>query len=122
MKQFQDYLDALDRIKHGKPIRIPVGSDINNDTVALEAGRNRGAIKKSRKSHKALIAAINEAAQSSRPADSSIVYKVKREREKARNYRELYHQALNRELMLVERLAQLENELERFKNIIPFGK
>jgi hypothetical protein len=122
MNKLQDYWDALERIRQGKSSRVPKGSAINNDSVALEAGRNRGAIKKSRKSHKALIDAINELAQCSSLPSSSDGCKVKLEREKARNYRELYHQALNRELMLVERLAQLENELDRFKNIIPFGK
>lgn len=40
---------------------LPKGSAINNDTVALEAGRKRGSIKKSR--HTALIEAIGLAAQ-----------------------------------------------------------
>ncbi|QIC80110.1 hypothetical protein FSC02_13825 [Acinetobacter indicus] len=39
---------------------LPKGSDINNDTVAMEAGRKRGSIKKGR--HAALIEAIEQAA------------------------------------------------------------
>mgnify|MGYP006900717094 CR=1 FL=1 len=42
----QEYFDALDRLKSNNPTNVPKGSKINNDTVALEAGRKRGSIKK----------------------------------------------------------------------------
>ncbi len=51
----QEYWDALERLKAGCPSRVPLGSSINKDTVALEAGRKRGAIKKSRISFGKLI-------------------------------------------------------------------
>lgn len=51
----------LVRLKANKPIVLPKGSAINNDSVALEAGRKRGSIKKSR--HAALIEPIEQAAQ-----------------------------------------------------------
>ena len=38
----QEYFDALDRLKSNNPTNVPKGSKINNDTVALEAGRKRG--------------------------------------------------------------------------------
>ena len=53
--------DAWLPLKANKPIVLPKGSAINNDTVAMEAGRKRGSIKKSR--HAALIEAIEQAAQ-----------------------------------------------------------
>ena len=61
MSALNDYYAALERLKANKPEVLPKGSAINNDTVALEAGRKRGSIKKSR--HAALIVAIEQAAQ-----------------------------------------------------------
>lgn len=61
MSALNEYYAALERLKANKPMVLPKGSAINNDTVALEAGRKRGSIKKSR--HAALIEAIEQAAQ-----------------------------------------------------------
>lgn len=61
MSALNDYYAALERLKANKPIILPKGSAINNDTVALEAGRKRGSIKRSR--HAALVQAIELAAQ-----------------------------------------------------------
>ncbi|WP_313390790.1 hypothetical protein [Acinetobacter sp.] len=61
MSALNDYHAALERLKANKPTILPKGSAINNDTVALEAGRKRGSIKKSR--HAVLIEAIELAAQ-----------------------------------------------------------
>jgi septal ring factor EnvC (AmiA/AmiB activator) len=52
--QVDQYFAALERLKaRGEPI--------SNDAVALEAGRGRGSIKKSRPAHAELIAAIDKA-------------------------------------------------------------
>lgn len=56
MSVLNEYYAALERLKANKPTVLPKGSAINNDTVALEAGRKRGSIKKSR--HAALIEVI----------------------------------------------------------------
>ena len=61
MSALNDYYAALERLKANKPEVLPKGSAINNDTVAMEAGRKRGSIKKSR--HAALIEAIEQAVQ-----------------------------------------------------------
>ncbi|MBJ9953408.1 MULTISPECIES: hypothetical protein [unclassified Acinetobacter] len=61
MSALNDYYAALERLKANKPEVLPKGSAINNDTVAMEAGRKRGSIKKSR--HAALINVIEQAAQ-----------------------------------------------------------
>ena len=61
MSALHDYYAALARLKANKPTVLAKGSAINNDTVALEAGRKRGSIKKSR--HAALIESIELAAQ-----------------------------------------------------------
>lgn len=61
MSALNEYYAALERLKVNKPTIITKGSAINNDTVALEAGRKRGSIKKSR--HAALVEAIEHAAK-----------------------------------------------------------
>ena len=61
MSALNEYYAALERLKANKSTLLAKGSAINNDTVALEAGRKRGSIKKSR--HAALIEAIELAAQ-----------------------------------------------------------
>lgn len=47
-KALKNFYDALQRLVDGKPKVITGAYSINNDTVALEAGRKRGTIKKSR--------------------------------------------------------------------------
>ncbi|ENX69957.1 hypothetical protein F884_00498 [Acinetobacter sp. CIP 102143] len=61
MSALNEYYAALERLKANKPTILPKSSAINNDTVALEAGRKRGSIKKSR--HAALVNTIELAAQ-----------------------------------------------------------
>ena len=112
----KEYWQAFERLKQGNPIRVPKNSEINKDTVALEAGRKRGSIKKSRDSFAELIEAIEQYSQPAQHQSPTINERLKREQESKKNYRELYHQTRNRELMLVEQLARLEKELERFKN------
>ena len=52
--QVDQYFAALERLKaRGEPI--------SNDAVALEAGKGRGSIKKSRPAHAELVAAIDKA-------------------------------------------------------------
>lgn len=61
MSALSEYYAALERLKANKPTVLAKGSAINNDTVALEAGRKRGSIKKSR--YAALVEVIELAAQ-----------------------------------------------------------
>ncbi|MGE8112026.1 hypothetical protein [Pseudomonas sp. NPDC086566] len=81
MSAIEDYRSALNRLKINKPLILPKGSAINKDTVALEAGRKRGSIKKSRDEHSDLIAEIEAAAANSddemRPSASQLIEKQK---------------------------------------------
>ena len=58
----QEYFAALERLKQNCPIRVPKGSPINKDQVALEAGRKRGTIR-NRLGFEKLIAEIEFASQ-----------------------------------------------------------
>lgn len=53
--------EALNRLIANTPIRVLKGSKINNDTVALEAGLKRGAVKRSRPELAELLDNIREA-------------------------------------------------------------
>lgn len=122
MTVIDEYWSALDRLIKNKPKIVEYGSAINKDTVALEAGRKRGSIKKSRAVFSKLIAAIDQAAEhsiSKVDAVGKVKSSLRNEREKKKNYRDLYHNALNRELMLVERLAVLEKRLSKYDNVVP---
>ena len=42
-----EYFEALERLNQGKPLHGSVGIKFSNDSVALEAGRNKGEFKNS---------------------------------------------------------------------------
>lgn len=60
-KAIKNFENALQRLIDGKPKIVKPPYTINNDTVALEAGRKRGAIKKSRPELANLIEVIAKA-------------------------------------------------------------
>lgn len=112
MAAIDEYFEALNRLKENSPVRLPKGTTISKDTVAMEAGRKRSSIKRSRSVFKSLIVEIELAVahqDSSLHKDRDKSEKYKAERN---HFRFLYHQALNRELMLVKRLAALEMPLK----------
>ncbi|MBT5229739.1 MAG: hypothetical protein HOM11_05625 [Methylococcales bacterium] len=121
MAVINEYFSALKRLEANTPVRLPKGSPINKDTVALEAGRKRGSIKKSRSSFTELIAAIDKASQDS-PVEADSKTLIANVRSQKDNYRKLYLEALNRELMLIERLAQLEKIVKNFDNVVPLSE
>ena len=96
MSALNDYYAALERLKANKPEVLPKGSAINNDTVAMEAGRKRGSIKKSR--HAALIEAIEQAAQE---AGQNVLSSTQR-----------IEQAKNRTKFVKSNYEQLEEDYE----------
>ena len=109
----QEYFEALERLKFNKPINIPKNSKINNDTVALEAGRKRGSIKKSREIFSELIEAINNASRESTAKYDKLESKLFKLKKDAEKYKEMYKKALNRELMYLERINELEKQLKK---------
>ena len=90
MSALNDYYAALERLKANKPIVLPKGSAINNDTVAMEAGRKRGSIKKSR--HAALIEAIELAAQATGQNVLSPAQRIEQAKTKAKAVKSDYEQ------------------------------
>ncbi|WP_066402703.1 hypothetical protein [Aliarcobacter cryaerophilus] len=116
MSMIDEYYKALDRLIQNKPINVPIGTKINNDTVALEAGRKRGSIKKSREIFLDLIDKIDKVSKEKTFLEKEQKLKIEKLKNKANDYRILYEEVLNRELMLIERVKFLESELEKFKS------
>ena len=115
-----EYFEALERLKQGKPLHVSVGTKISNDSVALEAGRNKGAIKKSRSIFADLIVAIEVAAkeQNILPIDQRKVLKLQDE---VNTLRKDLEGALGREMSLLYENYQLKKQLNTLNgvNVIP---
>ena len=106
----KEYYLALERLKSGCPIRVPVGTPISNDSVSLEAGRGRGSIKKSRDVFSDLILKIkNEKSEviNVRDGDRQEISDLKK---MLNFYKDLYYQAISRELSLVAEIYELKNK------------
>jgi hypothetical protein len=119
-KAISEYFDALDRLRRGVPIRVPQGTAINNDSVALEAGRMKGSIKRSRETFAELIVAIDMA------CPDLPRKRERRERlESAERFAdEVVRQldaSIGRELSLLMQVYQLKKELASLtgKNVLP---
>lgn len=115
-----EYFEALERLKYGKPLHVSVGTKISNDSVALEAGRNKGAIKKSRSIFADLIVAIEVAAkeQNILPVAQRKVLKLQDE---VNTLRKDLERALGREMSLLYENYQLKKQINVLsgKNVIP---
>ncbi len=111
----KEYFQALDRLKSGKPMRVAKGTRINNDNVALEAGRKKGSIKKSRPVFKDLIEAIDAAAAEQSSPEKQMTQRLEKTRGEAKSYREKWEQALCRELSLLQEVYALKKELARLR-------
>lgn len=116
-----DYFDALERLKEGKPVVVPKGTKITNDAVALEAGRGKGSIKKSRSVFADLIGAIDEAAKAQASPEIARKDQLARLKAKVNQYRSDLDAALGRELCLLREVFELKKEIKRLtgKNVIP---
>ena len=105
MSALNEYYAALERLKVNKPTILPKGSAINNDTVALEAGRKRGSIKKSR--HAALVEAIEQAAQEAGQNVFSPTQQVEKAKSKTKAVKSGYEQLKDDYEKLLEKANSL---------------
>ena len=105
MSALNDYYAALERLKANKPIILLKGSAINNDTVAMEAGRKRGSIKKSR--HAALIEAIEQAAQAAGQNVLSPAQRIEQAKTKTKAVKSDYEQLREDYEKLLEKVNSL---------------
>ena len=111
MSALNEYYAALERLKANKPTLLAKGSAINNDTVALEAGRKRGSIKKSR--YAALVEAIGRAAHEAGQNEPSATEQIERAKSKTKAVKSEYEQLKEDYEKLLEKCNSLL--LENFK-------
>jgi hypothetical protein len=104
-----EYFSALARLKAGCPERIEKSVQISKDAVSLEAGRKKGTIKKSRAIFRDLILAI-EAAAAEQSYHQKRADRLPLLKEEAAKYRELWEEALSREISLVNQLWRERRE------------
>lgn len=117
-----DYFEALERLKNNAPLNVPINTRITNDSVALEAGRKRGSIKKSREVFSQLIDAIDNAAKEQERPTQPYKERAIKIKQEFNRMRLLYEEALNREIMLIKRVYELEAELAKLtKNRVSEG-
>ena len=105
MSAVNEYYAALERLKANKPTVLPKGSAINNDTVALEAGRKRGSIKKSR--HVALVEAIELAAKEADPHVLSPTQQIEQAKSRTKAVKSDYEQLQEDYEILLEKCTSL---------------
>lgn len=107
----QEYYEALERLEKNKPINIAKGSKINKDTVALEAGRKRGAIRTDREVFYDLLEDIEKASKKQEEPKKEQQLKLDKVKEERDKYKKLYQEVINRELMYIEAINELEKKL-----------
>lgn len=120
--------EAFERLKAGEPhVAAHVGLDptkITAGVVSVEAGFDRGYLKKDRSSHRALLADIEAYRKSYGTESSSKALQVKRANDKAAKALsdleiargQLYH-VMAQNVQLVERVRELQFQLDARSNV-----
>ena len=111
-----DYFSALERLVAGKPTRVPKDTRITNDAVALEAGRGKGSIKKSRPVFEKLIEAIEQAAAQQAAGLNPDKERLDKAKTTAADYRQQLEAALAREVSLLKEVYELRKQLAQLTN------
>jgi len=119
MAAIDEYKEALQRLLDNKPINVPLGSKINKDTVALEAGRKRGSIKKSRLGFEQLILDIDAAEEKVSLSIRKYTDRINRLKFEVEELREQLDKSYEESLMLRDALARLQKEQTTRSNVIP---
>ncbi|MHB8977456.1 MAG: hypothetical protein ACYDAI_12360 [Trichloromonadaceae bacterium] len=117
-----DYFEALERLKRGKPDNVAKGTKITNDSVSLEAGRKKGTIKKSRPIFSDLIEAIDAAAKAEAKPRDEMRGRLGEAKAEAARYRVLWEEALAREVSLVKQLWDERKAWAKERAVLTGGK
>jgi hypothetical protein len=119
--QITEYVEALERLRANRPMRVPKGTKITNDAVSTEAGRGKGSIKKSRLIFQELIHAIDEAAVEQSKSTNSSRDKLVKAKNSAAQYRDALDAALARKVSLLRELYAVKKQLAALTggNVLP---
>ncbi len=113
----QQYFEAWERLKAGKPKFVDKNMPINElNTVALEAGKKRGSLRKSNfpdLCKKIQEFEIKENLLQKCIREKNVLKEIIKEKDK------LWKDSLGRELMLKKRLIELEMEIINLKQKYP---
>lgn len=110
-----EYFEALERLKKGRPLNVPKGAKITNDSVSLEAGRKKGTIKKSRPVFKALIDAIEAAAAEKAEPENATRTALDAAKASASRDRTLWEEAVAREISMFYQLEKAQQQWAKEK-------
>lgn len=108
----QEYFEALERLVKNKPKVVLKGTKISNDTVALEAGRGKGSIKKSRPQFSVLIEQIKDEAQRQKDSSDGSEQKIAKLKSQVKKYREMYEESVSREVSLYHENLALKKRIK----------
>ncbi|EGC7113007.1 hypothetical protein H9T43_002179 [Salmonella enterica] len=116
-KTLSDYYAALERLIKRK-------AKINNDTVALEAGRKKGTIKKSRPIYTLLIKDIENAAFEQSQINNNYQHKLTQYKNAAIELRKQLDGAYAREVSLLAELLETKRKLHALtgESILPLRR
>ncbi|MCP4991706.1 MAG: hypothetical protein GY928_38285 [Colwellia sp.] len=121
--------EALERLKNGTPrIEKFIGLELNkitNSIVSQEAGHDKSYIKNDRLSHQGIVDAINDTKTpahvntlSKTEIDRRHKKKVKNLNNKIEQTEKFLEESLAREILLMMRLKELEDELFKLSKIV----
>lgn len=116
-----EYFEALERLKNNIPNIVSKGAKITNDAVALEAGRKKGSIKKSRAVFSDLILAIDEASIQQSKSLNKPEEKLEKAKDDIAYYKKAWEESLAREVSLLNEVYELKKQLAHLNgcNIFP---
>lgn len=126
-------VDAFERLKAGQPRVIEhmgiAKSKITAGIVSVEAGFDRGYLKKARPSHAPLISMIEAFRKESAGSNDSGRLLVRRAKDKAEKavseldeVREQLYRVLSQNIQLVERVRSLEAMLQKAQKVTKFPR
>jgi hypothetical protein len=109
-----EYYEALARLIANRPKRVAKGIKISNDSVAIEAGRCKGSIKKSRPGFLELIKAIHTARerQVNGSADEQQKAQIAKIKGLTKRYRDELDIAIGSLVSYVYQIHQLQQKTE----------
>jgi hypothetical protein len=116
-----EYFMALDRLIAGSPLLVEKDILITKDAVAIEAGRGKGSIKRSRAVFADLIVAIDSAASEQRLRRKDPKKSILKARQSAEECRVQLEAALAREISLLNEVYHLKKQLAQLtgSKVIP---